>query len=207
VTVLIPSKKIALRWNGALQARLRRAPLETFLQSRGQKCVLTGPTQVTDNLASATIYFVDRGLTAYTEQRGPFPASRHRVVGQIACAVSRGLSSLILEPASWRIAGLIGTARLLAPHVGLDAAAHAAASAARDYSRNLGSFAPDMHLLQLSHGTCVAVESNDDALAANAAALILTCLVSMPCRAPAENKYAAAISYDLGGATFKSLTT
>jgi hypothetical protein len=207
VTVLIPSKKIALRWNGALQARLRRAPLETFLRSRGQKCVLTGPTQITDNLASATIFFVDKGLTAYNEERGPFPASRYPVVGQIACAVSRGLSSFILEPASWRIAGLIGTARLLAPYIGLDAAARMAASAARDYSRNLGSFAQDMRLLQVSHGACVAVESNDEALAANTANLILKCLSSMPCRAPAENKYAAAISYDLGAATFKSLTT
>jgi hypothetical protein len=207
VTVLIPSKKIALRWNGALQARLRRAPLEAFLQSRGQKCVLTGPTQITDNLASATIYFVDQGLTAYSEERGPLPASRHPVVGQIACAVSRGLSSLILEPASWRIAGLIGTARLLAPHVGLDAAARLAASAARDYSRSLGGFAPDMQLLQVSHGACVAVESNEDARAANTASLILKCLVSMPCRVPAETKYAAAISYDLGSAIFKSLTT
>jgi hypothetical protein len=207
VTVLIPSKKIALRWNGALQARLRRAPLETFLKSRGQKCVLTGPTQITDNLASATIYFVDRGLTAYNEERGPFPASRHLVVGLIACAVSRGLSSLILEPASWRIAGLIGAARILAPQVGLDAAAHLAASAARDYSRSLGSFAQDMQLLQVSHGACVAVESNDDALAANAASLILTCLASVRCRVPAESKCAAGISYDLGGAIFKSLTT
>jgi hypothetical protein len=207
VTVLIPSKKIALRWNGALKARLRRAPLEIFLQSRGQKCVLIGPTQITDNLASATIYFVDRGLTAYNEEREPFPASRYPVVGQIACAVSRGLSSLILEPASWRIAGLIGTARLLAPHVGLDAAAHLAASAAREYSRSLGSFAQDMQLLQVSHGACAAVESNDEALAANTASLILKCLASMPCRAPAGNKYAAAISYDLGGTTSTSLTT
>lgn len=207
MTVLIPSKKIALRWNGALQARLRRAPLETFLQSRGQKCVLIGPTQITDNLASATIYLVDKGLSAYNEECGPFPASRYPVVGQIACAVSRGLSSLILEPASWRIAGLIGTARLLAPHVGLDAAARLAALAAREYNRSLGSFAQDMQLLQVSHGACAAVESNAEGLALNITILIRKCLASMPCRAPAENKYAAAISYDLGGAASKSLMT
>jgi hypothetical protein len=200
MAVLIPSKKIALRWNGALQARLRRAPLEIFLRSRGEKCALTGPTQITDNLASATIFFVGCGLTAHQEKHGPLPASRYPVVGQLACAVSRGLASLILEPASWRIAGLVGTARLLAPYTGLAAAAHLAASAARDYGRSLGTCAQNMQLLQISHNASVAVETNEDAIATSTAGLILQCLSLMPCRA-------GILTYDSGGATCKSLTT
>ncbi|MDP9011703.1 MAG: hypothetical protein M3O41_03405 [Pseudomonadota bacterium] len=208
MTVLFPSKKIALRWNGALEARLRRAPLESFLQTRGLKCALSGPSQITDNLASAIIFLVDKGITAYGTDRGPFPAARYAVVGQIACAVSRGLAALVLEPASWRIAGLVGTARLLAPFTGLDAAAHLAAAAARDYSRTLGTCAQDIQLLQVSHAASAAVESNDETLTAGAQSVILQCLSSMPCRIPAEkSKRAAALSYDVGGATFKSLTT
>ena len=194
MTILFPSKKIALRWNGALQARLRRAPLENFLRTRGRKCALTGPSQITDNLASATIFLIDKGLTAFNTDVGPFPAARHAVVGQVACAVSRGLATLIVEPNCWRIAGLVGTARLLAPFTGLEAAAHLAAAAARDYGRTLGTCAQDIQLLQVSHAASSAVESNDAALETCALKAILQCLASMPCRAPVDGKRAAAVS-------------
>lgn len=179
---------------------MRRAPLENFLRLRGVKCALTGPTQITDNLATGTIYFVERGLAAYQQTWGHVPAIRHPVVGQLACAVSRGLASLIGETASWRIAGLVSTARLLAPTIGIEAAARVAASAARDYGRSLDTCEQSMQLLQISHSASTAVETDDDGGAVTTSTLIQQCLnqVSPTIRA---------ISYDAGGAIFRSLTT
>jgi len=208
VSVLIPSKKIALRWNGALQARLLQAPLEDFLRSHHQKCVLAGPTRVTDNLTSATIYFVEKAIAAnVTERGGPLAVSQHPAVGQIACAASLGVASLIREPTCWRIAALVGTARLLAPYAGLDTGAHLAASATRIFSRSLTSFSHDMELLRISHAIAGVVENDDEPLAENAVHLMSQRLSAAPRHSPAEKTYAAALSYDLGGATFNSLTT
>ena len=155
---------------------------------------------MTDNLACATIYLVQNGLAEYREAHGSVPAHRHPAIGQLACAVSRGLAALIDEPAAWRIAGLVSTARLLSPMVGIEAAARLAASAARDYGRSLDTHAQNMQLLQVSHSASIAVETNDDGRSASASGLILECLTRMP---PSRR----ALTYDSGGATFRSLTT
>jgi len=172
VTVLIPNKKVAARWNGALETRLRHAPLESFLRSRGRKWVLSGEARVSDNLACATIYFVDQALTACTPGgNGVLDAAHHAAVGQAACAVSHGLALLIQEANSWRIAALIGTARILAQHIGPDAAAHLSATCARDYAKGLKA-GLESGLLQISTVVAAAVESNNEALANKALHLI-----------------------------------
>jgi hypothetical protein len=172
VTVLIPNKKVAARWNGALETRLRHAPLESFLRSRGRKWALSGEARVSDNLACATIYFVDQALTACTPGgNGVLDATHHAAVGQAACAVSHGLALLIQEVNSWRIAALIGTARILAPHIGPDAAAHLSAACARDYAKGLKT-GLESGLLQISTVVAGAVESNNEALAGKALQLI-----------------------------------
>jgi hypothetical protein len=174
VTVLIPNKKAAARWNGALQTRLRHAPLEAFLRSRNRKWTLSGEARITDNLASATIYFVDQGLgdcTPEGEAGGLLDAAHHAAVGQAACAVSHGLAVLIQEVNSWRIAALIATARVLAPHIGPDAAARQSATSARDYAKGLKA-GLETGLLQISTVAAGAVESNNHALGAKAVQLI-----------------------------------
>jgi hypothetical protein len=172
VTVLIPNKKAAARWNGALQTRLRHAPLEAFLRSRDRKWTLSGEARVTDNLACATIYFVDQGPGACTpEGEGPLDDTHHAAVGQAACAVSHGLAVLIQEVNSWRIAALIATARVLAPHIGPDAAARLSATSARDYAKGLKT-GLEAGLLQISTVVAGAVESNNHALVAKAVQLI-----------------------------------
>ena len=60
VVILVPNAKAAARWHGALEARLRQAPLEAFLHSRNQPCALAGETRITDNIAAAAVYFMAR---------------------------------------------------------------------------------------------------------------------------------------------------
>ncbi len=208
MTVIIPSEKIASRWNGALQARLRQAPLEAYLRSRGQKWVPLGEARHTDNLAGATIYLVNAALNECIEEHRDSPAaSQHSTVGQIACAVSSSLALLIQEPAEWRTAALVATARLLEKQIGLSAAAHAAAAAAREYSAGVNRGSQDVEVLRIGQAARGAVETNEEAYTANAVRLIVQLLSSMSTQASVDAPDAAAPSCDLGGATFKSSTT
>jgi hypothetical protein len=180
VTVLIPNEKVAARWNGALETRLRHAPLESFLRARGRKWVLSGEARVSDNLACATLYFVEQALIACTpDGNGLLDATHHAAVGQAACAVSHGLALLIQEANSWRIAALIGTARILAPHIGPDAAAHLSATSAREYAKGLKA-GLESGLLQISTVVAGAVESNNTALTGKAVQLIAQRISPVP---------------------------
>ena len=202
--VVYPNEKIAARWAGALEARLRQASLENFLRSRGQKWVLTGDARVTDNLACGSIYLVDGALNAYMlESRGTLTISQHPAVGQVACAVSQGLAMLIQEPNTWRIAALVSTARVLAPYSGLDAAAHIAAAAARDYSAALNAGTQPAEIMHIGKAAAAAVESNDEERALHVMRLILRRLSGAVCGLPAE-ACSAALTYDLSGATINS---
>jgi hypothetical protein len=206
VTLIIPSAKIASHWNGALQARLRQAPLEAYLRSRGQKWVLAGETRLTDNLACATIHTVNAALIGCIEEHRPLTASQHPGVGQIACAVSSSLALLIQEPTQWRTAALVATARILEKHIGLSAAAHAAAAAARDYSAGLNGGSLDVALLRIGHAARGAVETNEEADTANAVQLMVQRLASMSTDAR-DASADAAPAYRVGGATVRSSTT
>jgi hypothetical protein len=59
------------------------------------------------------------------------------VVGHVACLVSRALAIQIAQPDVWRIAALVSTARLLTPWTGLNAAAIASASSARQFQKEV----------------------------------------------------------------------
>jgi hypothetical protein len=134
--IAFPSESVARRWNGALQARLRRAPLEKFLRARSMVLAPPGVAQDSDNLVRATVLIVEGGLTLYFEDRTEGLAIAQRaIVGHVACLINRALSELILQPGAWRIAALLSTARLLSPWIGLNAAALASASSARRFQQ------------------------------------------------------------------------
>src|SRR5258708_19872999 len=96
MTVLIPSKKVAARWNGALQKRLRHAPLESFLRSKGRKWVQSSESRVSDNLACATIYFVDQALNACTpDGNGLLATTHHAADCPPPCALSPSLTLIL----------------------------------------------------------------------------------------------------------------
>lgn len=134
--IVFPSEAIARRWDGALQARLRRAPLENFLKRRGIAPAPSGIAQDSDNLVRATVSLVETEIARYFEARDEILTFSHRaLVGHVACLVNRELAELILQPEAWRIAALVSTARLLSPWIGLNAAALASASSVRRFQR------------------------------------------------------------------------
>src|ERR1700722_18042503 len=67
--IVYPSKAVARRWEGALQARLRRAPVECFLRARSILPAPTGVSQGSDNLVRATVFIVQAGLARYVADR------------------------------------------------------------------------------------------------------------------------------------------
>jgi hypothetical protein len=134
--IVFPSEAVARRWDGALQGRLRRAPLDKFLRARAIVPAAAGVAQDSDNLVRATVLIVEAGLTHYFNDRAEgLAVSQRAIVGRVACVVSRAIAELILQPGSWRIAALVSTARLLSPWIGLNAAALEAASSARWFQR------------------------------------------------------------------------
>ena len=136
--IVYPSKAVAHRWDGALQARLRRAPLERFLAARGVVPAPRGVSQDSDDLVRATVLIVEAGLALYFANREEGLAARCRpVVGHVACLVSRALAEQIAQPDAWRIVALVSTARVLSPWIGLNAAAMASASAARQFQKEV----------------------------------------------------------------------
>jgi len=136
--IIYPSKAVARRWDGALQARLRRAPLESFLRARGIAPAPRGLSQDNDDLVRATVLIVETGLALYFADRQERLAFRQRsVVGHVACLVSRALVDQISQPDAWRIVALVSTARLLSPSIGLNAAAMASATAARQFQKEV----------------------------------------------------------------------
>jgi hypothetical protein len=126
--IVFPSEKISARWNGALQCRLRRAPLEEFLSARQLKLARPGPAQVSDNLCRAAVWLVE-AMTAETLGEEPDVAA-------LACAVSHGLAAPIDEVCHWRVAALVSGCRLLTPRYGEKLAARHAAAAVRKYHRH-----------------------------------------------------------------------
>ncbi len=136
--ILYPSKAVARRWEGALQARLRRAPLERFLSAQGIVPAPQSVSQNSDDLVRATICIVEAGLAHYFADRADGLAFGQRaIVGHVACLVSRALAEQIEQTDAWRIAALVSTARLLRPWVGLNAAAMASASAVKKFQKEV----------------------------------------------------------------------
>jgi hypothetical protein len=136
--IVYPSKAVGRRWDGALQARLRRAPLEKFLRARGIVPATRGVSQNSDDLVRATVLIVETGVALYFADREDALTFRQRaVVGHVACLVSRALAEQIAQPDAWRIVALVSTARLLTPWIGLNAAAVASATAARQFQKEI----------------------------------------------------------------------
>lgn len=136
--IVYPSKAVARRWEGALQARLRRAPLERFLSEQGMVPAPQSVSQNSDDLVRATVCIVEAGLAHYFADRPDrLEFGQRAIVGHVACLVSRALAEQIEQLDAWRIAALVSTARLLRPWVGLNAAAMASASAVKQFQKGV----------------------------------------------------------------------
>jgi hypothetical protein len=161
MALVFPSEGVARRWDGALQARLRRAPLEAFLRARSIVPAPAGVSQDSDNLARVTVLIVEAGLALYLEEREEGLAFHQRaMVGRAACLVSHTLAELISEPKAWRIAALVSSARLLSPWMGLNAAAVASACSVRQFQKERLRTASSLDG-QIAKGACAALNRND----------------------------------------------
>jgi hypothetical protein len=155
--IVFPSGAVARRWDGALQARLRRAPLEAFLRARSLVPAPAGVAQDSDNLVRATVWIVEAGLSHYFADCVEGLAFRQRaIVGHVACLVSRALAEQISQPAAWRIVALVSAARLLSPWIGLNAAALASASSARQFHKEFMKSASSLDR-RIIESSCAAV--------------------------------------------------
>lgn len=173
--LIYPNGSKTRHWDGALQARLKRAPLEKFLRTHSLQ-IAQGPSRDSDNLARATVYIVEGGLTAYFQGREEGLAeSQHGAIGRLACLTTGAVARLIGEPASWRIPALVSTAQLLRPSIGLQAAACASADFIRQFSVSLQD-APGPEDTRMSEAVSIAVQHNDNGSIRAVAELIATCL-------------------------------
>jgi hypothetical protein len=157
-----PNQSKTAHWNGALQGRLRRAPLEEFLRTRSLK-IADGAARDCDNLARATVHLIQGGLELYFCHREEGLAeSQHGMIGHLACLTTRAVAGLIEEPASWRIAALLGTAQLLSPWIGLNASACASASLVHQFTIRLKeAAAPDDN--EITAAVSAVLQRNDRA--------------------------------------------
>jgi hypothetical protein len=138
LALVFPSDATASKWTGALEARLRRAPLERFLLTGSLKLAGAGAAQTTDNLTRATVFIVEAGLQAYCKEKDEGLATAQvAIVGHFACLVCRAAAAAIQEPAAWRVPALVSTTLLLSPWTGLKPAAMESAAAVRDFANRL----------------------------------------------------------------------
>ncbi len=171
------------------------------MRSRGQKWAVSGESRTTDNVAVASMYVVAGALEALVEQwEQPLTAPGYSALGLIVCAVSSSVAALIQESAHWRTAALVATARLLEGHIGLSAAAHVAAAAAREYGNGIHACARSPELLHIAQATRAAIETNQDAEVAAARRLIvrqisgLGASARLSCDAAGDQRYEALAS-------------
>lgn len=159
--LIYPNQAKTRHWNGALQARLTRVPLEEFLRTHSLK-IAGGAARDCDNLARAAVCIIGGGLKIYFHGREEGLAeSQHGVIGRMACLTTRALAGLILEPASWRIAALVSTAQLLSPWIGLHASACASASLIHQFTIGPQDFAVLEADTEMTEAVSAAIKQND----------------------------------------------
>jgi hypothetical protein len=160
--LIYPNHSKTGHWDGALQGRLRRAPLEEFLRTHSFK-IAHGAARDCDNLARATVYFIQRGLESYFCHREEGLAeSQHGTIGRLACLTTRAVAGLIEEPESWRIPALLSTAQLLSPWIGLNASAYASASFVHQFTVRLQEAAA-LEDNEITAAVSAALQRNDRA--------------------------------------------
>jgi hypothetical protein len=167
--ILYPSKVVASRWHGALEARLRRAPLEAFLRTRGLEVAAVGASRDTDNLVRATACLVTGGLELYFNRRSEGLAYHQRpVVAHVACLVSLALAQQIYEPDLWRNAALVSSTKVLSSWIGMNAASLVSVTATREFQGQItcGASPSDW---RISKSACEAVNLNESHALARAA--------------------------------------
>jgi hypothetical protein len=163
VALVFPNERIAQHWNGALQASLKRAPLEAYLRSRNLKVAGRGPARDSDNISRATLWMLRTAMGRIADRTQALSLVQCGFIGQVACCVCDGLAALIGEPRSWRVAALVSTTQLMPRSLGLLGAATLAANSARQFTRR--SVDSSDALQRIGQIAATAIAKNSDELA------------------------------------------
>jgi hypothetical protein len=165
MTLLVPRNVISRRWEGALEARLRRAPIEVFLRAHNIQAPAAGSSLLTDDLVRATIFVVEQSRRV---TGGRLSEHQQELVGEMACSICEELALLVCEPDCARVAALVSAAQLLSPGLGLKAAAFRAATAARAFwkKRQSRSVLPIVGKIGVQASIAVRTNGFDELLAA-----------------------------------------
>ena len=175
--ILTPNATIARHWTGALQASLRRSPLESFLRFRSLPVANRGPARDTDNLTHASMYILGKGLASYYRAFGrTLDDVQQALIGRMACQMCFGVAALIGEPQSWRVAALLSTTQQLSPQNTLLAAARRAAAAADEFTQHVGDASGDSG--DIGALASAAIRSNSEPVVEQIAGLIHESLAS-----------------------------
>jgi hypothetical protein len=159
--IIQPPESVARRWAGALQARLRRAPLENFLLANALKITFSSSIKDTDNIARAVIFIVNHGIATYCRYHGPSLSDvQQEVVARNACAASFGIARLIQAEPAWRVAALLSTAQLLSPYVGMNAAATRSTFSVRAFHVDMSNSQHAVDIVTLSEQAMTIVRRN-----------------------------------------------
>jgi hypothetical protein len=166
MSVVKPSAAIEQRWRGALEASVQQAPLELFLRSRLLEVSSAGASRHSDNVTTATLYFLQAGIDSYRcATKRTLHAAHYPVLGRAACLLSKSLADVIAQPACWRVAALRSIAQLLTPWMGLNDAAYTSAQMCRELDASLNS----LELVDqfLCHDAGTALSLNDQTFVQN----------------------------------------
>jgi hypothetical protein len=177
--IVYPSKAVAHRWDGALQARLRRAPVEQFLRAHSLLVAPAGRSQDSDNLVRATVFIAEAGLARYVADREEGAFIQRSGLSIVACLVSLGLAQQFSQSDAWRNVALVSAARLLSPWIGLDSAALLSAAVARQFQQEIKKGISPLDWRVITSATDAVSENGPDALL-KAALHIATRLRSEP---------------------------
>lgn len=160
MSLVIPKEAIAKHWRGALESRVRRAPLEHFLRRHAAPPAPSGVAQITDNLCRATVLLMEACLGDASDEF-TFTELRDRALGPIACAVSAGLATRIQEENAWRIAALVSVCQLHAARLGFSAASRCAADIVQEYFASYRQQRPSDSLSRIALAAAEVLDSND----------------------------------------------
>ena len=127
--VLTPSPRVASHWNGALLARLDRAPLELFLRRHSQCISSVCRDPVTESIELVTLFIIDPAVPHRVHWRALANAAYFDAMGQAIARIARSTGQIIHESRLWRVAALRAMGRLLTPVLGIDMAAPVSAAA------------------------------------------------------------------------------
>jgi hypothetical protein len=193
MAIVFPAERIAQHWNGALEASLKRAPLEEFLRRHALKVAPPGATRNSDNISRAALYIMTAVLRRRSSEKNSLESQRD-TLGQLTCCLCESLATLIGEPRSWRVAALTSTAQLIAPGFCSLAAASAAASAARDFTnRTRGA----VSLQRLTTLTAEAVSRNSALVLLQLIGHLSQLLAAARPRTPSLTRHAAKLEPSL----------